>query len=179
MKGTPPAAGKRWVGTGYERGYRCEPTDVWLTPPGLLAALGPFDLDPCSPADRPWDTARAHLTEAEDGLARSWSGRVWLNPPYGRQTGRWLERLADHGDGVALVFARTETEWFQRHVLGRAAAVLFLRGRLAFHRPDGSRAGNAGAPSVLVAYGERNVEALGASGPPGRLVRLDRPTDRT
>lgn len=151
-------------------------TDEWLTPPSLLDRLGPFDLDPCSPIDRPWDTAARHLTVLEDGLAQDWSGRVWLNPPYGDQLASWLSRLARHGDGIALVFARTETDAFQLWVWPRADAVLFLAGRINFCRPDGEAAdNNAGAPSVLIAYGERNVSALEAaydSGLAGALIRL-------
>lgn len=29
--------------------------DEWLTPPQIIKALGGFDLDPCSPINRPWD----------------------------------------------------------------------------------------------------------------------------
>lgn len=90
--------------------------DEWLTPPEILQALGNFDLDPCSPVNRPWATARKHYTIKDDGLAQTWEGRVWCNPPYGQQTGVWLERLADHGSGTALIFARTETEAWFRHV---------------------------------------------------------------
>src|SRR5437763_5696 len=83
------------------------------------------------------------------GWTRRWTGRVFMNPPYGPETGKWLARLADHGDGIALIFARTETEMFHRHGWQRADAMLFLRGRLHFHSVDGARAAaNAGAPSV-------------------------------
>lgn len=158
---------------GHQRPYRGR-TDEWLTPPGILAALGPFDLDPCAcPEGRPWPTAALHWTKAEDGLAREWRGRVWLNPPYGPETGRWVRRLADHGDGVALVFARTETEAFHRWCWERASAMLFLRGRLHFCWPDGQRAKfNAGAPSVLVAYGPLNAGRLRDCGLAGRYVPL-------
>lgn len=146
--------------------------DEWLTPPDVLRALGPFDLDPCAPVARPWPMAAAHYTLHDDGLRQPWQGRVWCNPPYGRETGAWLERLATHGDGIALIFARTETEMFHAWVWERADAVLFLRGRLHFHHVDGRRAdANGGAPSCLVAYGARNVRALEESGLPGRLVR--------
>lgn len=47
-----------------------------------IRALGPFDLDPCSPVGRPWDTAAQHHTIHDNGLLKPWSGRVWLNPPY-------------------------------------------------------------------------------------------------
>ncbi|PRH19429.1 adenine methyltransferase [Burkholderia multivorans] len=135
--------------------------DEWLTPPEWLRALGEFDLDPCAPIVRPWDMAREHFTVAEDGLAREWRGRVWCNPPFGRQAEKWLQRLAEHGDGIALIPARTETRMFFRFVWGAADAVLFCRGRPHFHYVDGRRAPfNSGAPICLVAYGKRNVDAL-------------------
>ena len=59
--------------------------DEWLTPPPILQALGEFDLDPCSPINRPWDTANNHLTINDNGLSQTWGGistRVWCNPPY-------------------------------------------------------------------------------------------------
>ena len=74
-------------------------TDEWLTPPEILAALGPFDLDPCTPDAMPWQTAAARYTKRDDGLAQPWRGRVWLNPPFGREAVRWLRKLAAHGDG--------------------------------------------------------------------------------
>jgi len=65
-----------------------------------------------------------------------------------------------HGNGVALVFARTETAMFHEHVWGRADAILFLRGRLAFCNRDGKPGGSAAAPSCLIAYGESNAQVL-------------------
>lgn len=145
--------------------------DEWLTPPEIIRALGRFDLDPCAPVKRPWETADRHYTVLENGLAQPWHGRVWCNPPYGRETATWLRRLADHGDGIALIFARTETEMFVSHAWGRASAMLFIAGRLHFHHVDGTRAAaNAGGPSVLLAYGPVNVKALAMSGIPGYLT---------
>lgn len=147
--------------------------DEWLTPPHVLAALGLFDLDPCAPIEPPWPTAARRFTVLDDGLKQPWSGRVWLNPPYGRETGTWLARLAEHGNGVALIFARTETEMFHEHVWEKADAVLFLRGRLHFHHVCGKRADhNGGAPSCLVAYGANNARALERCVLPGHAVRL-------
>ena len=145
----------------------------WLTPPEILAALGPFDLDPCVPVVRPWDTAGAHYSIEQDGLSQPWKGRVWLNPPYGVGAWPWMARLADHGDGIAILFARTETRGFHRLVWERATALLFLEGRLNFHRVNGERAKrNAGGPSVLIAYGEENGIALAQSGLRGKIVWL-------
>lgn len=122
-----------------------------------------------SPSPRPWPTARVHFEEADgDGLSRPWTGpdggplQIWLNPPYSAAViGRWLARLADHGRGTALIFARTETAaWFD-HVWQRATAALFVRGRLRFHRPDGTPGPHdGGAPSACVAWGPEDAERL-------------------
>lgn len=148
-------------------------TTTWLTPPHIISALGSFDLDPCA-ADG-WSTARRHIILPEDGLTADWQGRVWLNPPYGAEAWVWLEKLAAHGTGTAIVFARTETAGFVAQVWEKATALLFLHGRLHFHHADGTRAAaNAGAPSVLVAYGETDADALRWSGINGTYVHLDR-----
>jgi hypothetical protein len=146
--------------------------DEWLTPPWLIEALGPFDLDPCSPIERPWPTAAKHYTIEDDGLAQPWNGRVWLNPPYAH-AGKWLHRLAEHGDGLACIFARTETALWFTHVWPRASALLFLKGRLTFHYRSGRRAdANSGAPSVLVAYGSDEAARLGQADIPGQFMAL-------
>ena len=121
----------------------------------------------------PWRTAKRRYTPADDGLVQPWRGRVWLNPPYGREVDAWLSKMAHHGDGIALTFARTETAFWHDSIWPAAAAILFLRGRLHFHDIEGIRAGaNAGAPSALIAYGQRNVESLRRSGIKGKLIIL-------
>lgn len=161
--------------------------DEWLTPPPILQALGPFDLDPCAPVTRPWDMAKRHYTLLDDGLRLAWEGRSWVNPPYGAKAKPFIQRLVDHGDGIALLFARTETQMFFDYVWAKATALLFIEGRLTFYNVDGTPArdkdGNlssAGAPSVLIAYGPKNAEALRHSGiagiylPRGDWVRLSK-----
>lgn len=146
----------------------------WLTPPKIVKPLGPFDLDPCAYPKQFYRTARRMVAPPQDGLAIKWRGRVWLNPPYGDSIVPWLERMVDHGNGIALVAARTEVEkWFWPFVWEAADAVLFLRGRLYFFRPDGKQArGNAGHGSVLVAYGNLNVIALKTCQIAGKFLRL-------
>lgn len=149
--------------------------DEWLTPPEIIRALGPFDLDPCAPIVRPWEMANEHYTIEDNGLRKPWHQRVWMNPPYGGPSivGPWLRRMADHGRGTALIFARTETELFFETVWNRATALLFMRGRLHFHHVDGKRAAhNAGAPSVLIAYGDDDAARLAACGIEGKFIRL-------
>lgn len=148
-------------------------SDTWLTPPHILEPLGPFDLDPCTPEAMPWQTARHRFTPADDGLSQAWFGRVWLNPPYGRALADWLDRMARHGRGTALIFARTETEAFHRHVWKQASALLFLQGRLHFCDTAGVPAkANAGAPSCLIAYGIEDADRLAECGLEGAFVPL-------
>lgn len=145
---------------------------VWLTPGYITDALGPFDLDPCG--HEGWPTAQKLICPPRDGLNEPWHGRVWLNPPY-RDAWAWLARLANHGNGIALIFARTETRGFIDQVWNRADAVKFLHGRLHFHYPDGRRAEmNAGAPSVLVAYGDTNARILHDTDIPGTYLPIER-----
>lgn len=138
--------------------------DEWLTPPDIIDILGEFDLDPCSPINRPWSTAKHHYTVTDNGLRQDWFGRVWLNPPFGSEAVKWLRRLAEHGNGIALIPARTETNMFYECIWNCADAVLFMRGRPHFHYVTGERARfNSGAPICLVAYGKNNIEALAKS----------------
>ena len=168
-----------FAGMGSHQSARSQ-TDVWLTPPAIIEALGgpdSFDLDPCSLQDRPWPTARNHLTVEDNGLLRAWYGRIWCNPPYSVSlVRRFLARMAEHGQGVALIFARTETDHFHRFVWGAASSVLFLRGRINFHLPDGQRAGkNGGAPSVLISYGDEDRDILAAAPIDGFFIPLRLP----
>lgn len=141
-------------------------TVEWYTPPGLLTALAlTYDLDPCTPeGGLPWIPAERTYSRRQDGLSQPWQGRVWLNPPYGPTTERWLRRLAAHGNGIALVFARTETRWWHETV--RASdAVCFIAGRLTFvNAAQEASTYNAGAPSALVAYGRKCAEAVAGAG---------------
>jgi hypothetical protein len=152
-------------------------SDTYLTPPEWIEKLGPFDLDPCCPHDMPWKTARyMYSLPWVDGLVEPWEGRVWLNPPFGREAVKWLRKLAQHSDGIALVPARTETKMFYECVWNAADGVCFVEGRPHFHAAEGTAVFhngqyievgpgerypfNSGAPIALVAYGEDNFASL-------------------
>lgn len=140
-------------------------SDEWYTPAHVLRSVGlTFDLDPASPkGGLPWVPATRHYSIEDDGLRRDWTGRVWLNPPYS-EVATWTRKLAYHGHGVALVFARTDTEWFQWAML-RADAVCFISGRLAFVKRNGEPGPmSAGAPSCLIAYGDDCAAAIATCG---------------
>ena len=145
----------------------------WLTPPHIPQALGWFDLDPCGAPGHEL-AARTYLLEnGDDGLRDPWFGRVWLNPPYGKAQCPFMRRMVEHGNGTALIFARTDTASFFEHVWGAATAVKFIRGRLHFLHEDGQRASaNSGAASVLVAYGWEDAGALASSSIEGHTVWL-------
>jgi hypothetical protein len=148
--------------------------DEWLTPPEIITSLGTFDLDPCAPVIRPWDTALQHYTIEDNGLFLPWHGRVWMNPPYGKVMSKWLNKIALHGNGIALTFARTDTEAFHNYVFQHASSMLFLSKRITFYRTDGTKGSfNGGAPSVLIAYGKENMEALGDSGLKGKHLLVN------
>lgn len=163
----------------------------WYTPRPIFKALGlDFDLDPCSPGQDivRWIPAQIHYTIREDGLTAKWFGNVFMNPPYGMDTPRWLHRLSKHGNGIALVFARPDTQWFHKYV-PMADAICFIKKRIQFipgsekdngatfaelyadgqfdpatyywYGPDGKkRKFSPGAASMLLAFGEDNAEAL-------------------
>lgn len=145
--------------------------DEWLTPPSIFKSLQPFDLDPCEPISPPWHIATKGFNKLDNGLSQEWFGFVWCNPPYGGETHRWLSRMKTHNNGIAMIFARTDTETFQDFAFC-ADAILFIKGRVKFYNVDGKQEGFAGAPSCLVAYGQEAVERLSKSNIVGKLVLL-------
>ncbi len=158
--------------TGFTHEPPAGGTPEWYTPPWVFAALGVnFDLDPCAPPlpAAAWIPARRRYTLAEDGFAQAWEGRIWLNPPYTMETARWIGKLSEHGDGIALVFTRLDTPWAQS-ALAIATAVCFIRGRVEFVPGSGAKTRRSdgrsrpGAPSMLIAFGEGCAEAVLGSG---------------
>lgn len=128
-------------------------TDTWLTPRWLLDKLGKFDLDPC--AYKGWDTAKeSYFTH---GLDNPWFGRVWLNPPYGKNIHLWLNRLADHNHGIALVFARTDTQWFH-DIFSKCDHMFLFKGRIRFLTSTFVESTNAGHGSCLIVFGENKQD---------------------
>lgn len=146
--------------------------DEWLTPPEIVKALGNFDLDPCQPINPPFIHAPNGFNINDDGLAQDWTkyNRIWCNPPYGKKTFIWLEKLADHGNGIALIFARTETKGFHKQIWQKANAVFFFEGRLKFYLVDGTQGKYPNAASCLIAYGYKNVDAIKKSKLKGKLI---------
>jgi phage N-6-adenine-methyltransferase len=142
--------------------------DDWMTPDEVfrpLHAVFDFTGDACA-TDR--DAARLprFLSPEEDALATPWNRigpRVWLNPPYGRQIGDWFARSVDQcskgtvDSVVMLTFANTDTVYWRDFVASseHCHAVMFLRPRVRFVRPDGVPAGGAPKGSALIVYSAR------------------------
>jgi hypothetical protein len=98
------------------------------------------DLDPCSNShETPNVKARRHYTVEDDGLKQPWGGRVFMNPPYGREVPAWIEKVRREWESgqvtelIALLPSRTDTEWFNALTVDTDDAVIcFLSGRLTF-----------------------------------------------
>lgn len=110
----------------------------------------------------------------DDGLKQEWKGRVWLNPPYSRPLIEcFVKRMAEHGNGIALLFNRCDSKMFQDVIFEKATAMKFLRNRIRFFRPDGTRGNSPGCGSILIAFGEDNAEILRNCDIAGKYVRIN------
>lgn len=97
-----------------------------------------------------------YFTEKQNALNQQWEGRVFCNPPYGREIKHWIkkaqeESLKPYNDLIVLLIpARTDTSYWHDYIFGKAE-VEFLRGRLKFE-VNGEQKGTAPFPSALVIY---------------------------
>ena len=129
----------------------------WETPIDLFAALDRefgFQTDVCATNENA--KCKQYFTKAEDGLAQTWNGVCWMNPPYGREIGKWVEKAYEESKTmpypvVLLIPARTDTSYFHEYIYGKAK-IRFIRGRLHFTDDDGLPGGCAPFPSMIVIY---------------------------
>ncbi len=137
--------------------------DEWYTPKEIIQSLGVFDLDPATSIEayKLNQSAKKIYTIKENGLKQEWKGRVWLNPPYSNPLiQQFLMKMAEHNNGIALVFAKIEAKWFHDIVLQYATAIKFLYNRIRFYKPDGTQGMQPRNGSMLIAYGKQNAEML-------------------
>ena len=127
-------------------------TDLWSTPQEfydkLHAEFG-FTLDPCA-TDENHKTPK-YFTSIDNGLAQDWDREiVFMNPPYGREIGKWMDKAstAQGGVVVCLVPSRTDTRWWHDNVIDKNAEVRFIKGRLKF----GGHENSAPFPSAVVIF---------------------------
>lgn len=147
-------------------------SDTWITPKYIINSLGTFDIDPCCPKNMPWKTAEVMYSLPDDGLKNKWQGRIWLNPPYS-DTFNWMWKMSQHNNGIALVFVKTETNWFLKTVWEKASAIIFIKGRIKFCTIEGEKGKYAAPyPSALVAYNPDNAKILKESGIIGKFMDM-------
>ena len=123
-------------------------SDDWATPQHLfdeLNAVHQFTTDVCASSS---NAKCAHFYSIEDdGLAQVWTGSCWMNPPYGREIGKWMQKAASaDASVVCLVPARTDTAWW--HDYAMQGEITFIRGRLKF----GGHKNSAPFPSAIVVF---------------------------
>ena len=134
-------------------------TDDWATPQDLFDYLNDkfhFTLDVC--ADQDNHKCNKYFTKEDDGLTQSWDGVFWMNPPYGKEIGKWVEKAYNeaykystrpdklYNVGVLLLPARTDTKWFHEYCI--KGEVIFIKGRLKF----GDGKNSAPFPSMIVVF---------------------------
>lgn len=128
-------------------------TDLWSTPQNFFDRYNlvhSFDLDVCATAENA--KCASYFSIETDGLSKKWYGSVWMNPPYGREISKWIEKAylsvinGDCEKVVCLLPARTDTKWFHDYCL--AGKMEFIKGRLKF----GNATNSAPFPSVVVIF---------------------------
>ena len=125
-------------------------TDEWATPQDFFNEIQKefdLDLDVCATFENA--KCKAYFDKKTDGMKRCWTGRrCWMNPPYGREIGKWVKKAAESNAlVVCLLPARTDTKWFHDYIYGKAE-IRFIKGRLRF----GGSKNSAPFPSMLVIF---------------------------
>lgn len=131
-------------------------TDLWSTPQNFFDAYNEtykFDLDVCASPENA--KCKKYFTKADDGLKQNWSGVCWMNPPYGREINKWVQKAYESATEngaivVCLLPARTDTRWWHDYCV--KGKVTFVRGRLKF----GGSSNSAPFPSAVVVFERTN-----------------------
>lgn len=129
-------------------------SSIWETPQEFFDKLNEkfnFTLDCCALPENA--KCKNYFTPEQDGLKQEWKGSVWMNPPYGREIGKWVEKAyneAQKGNTVvALLPARTDTRWFHDWIYTmNGVEIEFIKGRLKF----GGSKNSAPFPSMIVIF---------------------------
>ena len=132
-------------------------SNEWATPKGLFDILDEeflFTLDPCATKDNA--KCSKFYTQEDDGLSQDWGGeRVFMNPPYGREIGKWIKKAYEEYEKgaivVCLIPARTDTRYWHDYIFPHAT-IRFLKGRVKFE--NGNKPQSAPFPSAVVIFGD-------------------------
>ena len=142
-------------------------SNEWATPDYIYKPLNSrfrFTLDPCCTVE----TAKCgkFFTIAEDGLKQNWGGeRVFVNPPYGRQIGKWIEKSFIESEKpnttvVMLIPARTDTKAWVDYCQC-ANEIIFIAGRVKFINKGQVKPASAPFPSAIVVFGKHAKDYMG------------------
>lgn len=127
-------------------------TDMWATPLSFFESLNAvfkFETDVCATAENA--KCQNFYTTEQDGLSQEWRGSCWMNPPYGKTIGAWVEKAyksakENGATVVCLLPARVDTRWWHDHCA--KAEVFFVKGRIKF----GDAKSGAPFPSAVVVF---------------------------
>lgn len=149
-------------------------SNEWDTPQAFYDRLNKhygFTLDPC--ATKQSAKCEKYFTESDDGLNQSWAGEtVFMNPPYGRQIGKWIKKAHDEAKNnkgttvVCLIPSRTDTKYWHDYCM-QAHELYFVRGRLKFGNSNSSGQKNNSAPfpSAVVVFKSGYTPLYGGNNP--------------
>ena len=141
----------------------------WETPADFYSQLDAefgFTLDPC--ASQASAKCSSFYTTDDDGLSKNWEGQtVFMNPPYGRKIGNWIQKAYEEGEKgntsvVALIPARTDTKYWHNYCM-KATEIRFVKGRLKFGK--GNAKNSAPFPSAVVIF---------SGSPPPKISGMER-----
>ena len=136
-------------------------SNEWGTPQDLYNELDEqygFTLDPCATKENA--KCDKYYTKADDGLTKDWSNEVvFMNPPYGREIGLWIEKAYKESlKGaivVCLIPARTDTKYWHNFIFKYAKQILFIKGRISFI--NGNKKAPAPFPSAIVEFNYNKI----------------------
>jgi hypothetical protein len=134
-------------------------TNDYYTPKWLFDAMGlEFDIDVCAPVHGiPWIPAKRWFSQADDGLAQEWGGKlVWMNPPFSKP-GPWFDKFIENNNGAAIGVV-SKSKWFAK-MWEISTAIVSLPPLVEFIRPNGLKK-EVSLQTFLFAMGETATQAL-------------------
>lgn len=150
-------------------------TDEWYTPIEFLNCFGHFDTDPACPKNAKYKTADVMYTKDDNGLVQEWKGRVWLNPPYSKPLiQQFMEKMSQHRNGIALLMPKFGSVMFRDLVYPFCDGIYILEKRVRFYDHNWIQQKSPVSTSILVAYGEDNIQSILNSGIRGQMLYTSR-----
>ena len=131
---------------------------TWETPIDFFNKVNEefnFTIDVC--ATDKTAKCKVYYTPQIDSLKQNWEGVCWMNPPYGREISKWIEKAYKESlkgaTVVCLIPSRTDTKYWHDYIFKYASEIRFIKGRLKFGNSENS----APFPSALIIFkGNRN-----------------------